>query len=113
MARKRKGKKSTPPGLDALFKRGIIPERDYVEFWENYWRRSKKEREELIEEFLEDYIEEESQEDSKKPIHGSITKIRATAEKQAEIMGGYVARRNRHGRFSKRGNFYQAIRKRK
>ena len=106
----KKGKKSTPPGLDHLFKRHIINEAEYRSFWPAWWEATTDdERQELIEFYSGD--EEEEEEKPKK--HYAPTKVRKTAEKQAREIGGYVVRRNSKGQFSKRGKIFQAIRRKR
>lgn len=101
----KKGKKSTPPELDFLFERALVEEDEYRDFWSRWWKAGKIEREDIIEK----YLEEESEEEPETPLTGSITKVRATAEFQAKLMGGRVVRRNKKMQFSKRGIYYQAI----
>jgi hypothetical protein len=105
----KKGKKSTPPELDFIFDRELIEEDDYRDFWGRWGKANKREREDII----NSYLEEEAEQDSEEPLTGIVTKNRLLARNQAEIIGGYVARRNKSGRFSKRGHFYQAIRRRR
>lgn len=105
---KKKGK-GTPPELDFLFERDLIEEDDYREFWGRWGKANKKERDRII----NSYLEEEAEEDQEEPIAGIITKNKKLAKDQARIINGYVVRRTSNGRFSKRGHFYQAIRRRR
>ena len=121
MARGGKKRHSTPPELDDYFKRGTISEDLYQDFWSEWWEtRSESEHQEIIRRYAEESIEErvaeafeEGEGVEELPLRGSITRSRQDAEKQARIIGGYVARRAANGRFSKRGRFFQAIRKSK
>lgn len=108
MAKKRK----TPSELDYLFEREIIDEEDYVYFWSNYWRRNPSGQQSLINEFLE-LAEEFGIQGGKggENLAGVVTKNKRDAIKQAEIINGRVVRRNKRGQFSKRGRYYQAIKK--
>lgn len=116
----KKGKRSTPTELDPLFSRGTISEDMYADFWSQWWKlRSQDSKDELIRFYMQESIEERVAEAIEEgegvatlPLHGNITKKRKEAERQAEIIGGYVARRNKRGQFSKRGRFYQAIKRR-
>ena len=110
----KKGKKGTPPELDFIFDRHLIDEDQYRDFWGNWFKISSEERKKLISKFEEDLYEtEEEKEAPKKPTTGTITKNRKLAEQQALAIGGYVARRNAKGQFSKRGRNYQAIRRKR
>lgn len=104
---KGKGKKATPPKLDGLFARGVITEENYKEFWAEYWPASERERKEIIKRYIAELAEEEPE----RPVSGTITRNHAEAKRQAKAMGGYVARRNASGKFSKRGTYYQAIKR--
>lgn len=121
MARKGKGKHSTPAELDDYFKRGTISEDLYQDFWTEWWAtKSDRIHEEIIERYANESIEERVSEAIEEgegvdvlPLRGTITRSRSNAEKQAKIIGGFVARRNSRGKFDKDGRFYQAIRKRR
>lgn len=103
----KKGKKTTPPELDFLFERRLIPEDQYKDFWPRWWNSNKKEKEEIIKE----YLIEESIEHPELPLKGILTKNKKLAEEQAVAINGKVVRKTKQGRFSKRGKFYQAVRK--
>jgi hypothetical protein len=103
-------RKGTPDDIDYLFERDIIDEEDYVDFWTSYWAQStKKGRLEVVEDFLEIAAQDETKTD--KTLAGVVTKTRSVATRQSKLIGGKVVRRNARGRFSKRGKFYQAVRK--
>jgi hypothetical protein len=105
-----KGKgKGTPDDLDHLFERNVIDEEDYAYFWSEYWRRDDIGRERLINEFME--IASDNEELTGQALAGTVTKIKATAVEQARIIGGKVVRRDKRGRFSKRGRSWQAVNK--
>lgn len=118
---KKKGKHSTPDNLDPLFKRGAISEDVYQDFWSEWWRaKSDQQRDRLIDFYITESIEErideaieEGEGVAELPLHGSVTKVRSTAESQAALIGGYVVRRTKNGRFSKHGHYFQAIHKRR
>lgn len=113
----KKKRHSTPAELDDLFKRGTISEDLYQDFWNDWWNtKSERRREEIIEKYTSESIEEsvvEAEEEGEvaeeKPLRGSITRNRKFAERQAKLIGGIVRRRDKSGRFNKRGNFYQAV----
>lgn len=102
-----KKKHETPPELDGIFKRGIITEDMYREFWPDWWKRNAKERADLI----EFYVGESHDNEPELPLVGSLTKDLGEAKRQAKAIGGYVIRRTKSGRFSKRGKTFQAIRR--
>jgi len=106
MIHRKKGKK-TPENLDFAFKRELINEDDYKEFWPRWWGASEHEREEIIRELLEKGISD----DPELPLKGDVTKKKKVAVEQAKAIGGYVIRRKKNGQFSKRGRFYQAIKR--
>lgn len=109
---RKKGKHQTPEHLDYLFDRDIISEDMYRDFWNEWWKSSPSERNEMIQFYTgEEEEEPEFIETQKEKMMPTIS--RAEAERQAKAIGGYVARRNSRGRFSKRGKFYQAIRRKK
>jgi hypothetical protein len=107
MARK-KGKKSTPEGLDFLFRRKLISEDQYGEFWKEWWDSNKREQQTIINR----YIEEEGEKPKETGI-GQLTSDKKLAEFQARLLGGYVIRRDRTGKFSKRGKIFQAIKQKR
>jgi hypothetical protein len=100
----------TPPGLDKFFKRHIIEEEDYAEFWKRWWKGNAKQRDELVNEYIE-----LAAETTQEPLASLVTRNRSDAEKQAQALSettdtNYrVVRRNAKGRFSKRGTYWQAI----
>lgn len=104
---KSRGGRKTPPELDFLFARGLVEEDEYIEFWPRWWKASPNEKEEIINE----YLEEDAEDFPDEPIKATLTRDKNLAQFQAELIDGYVARRNKKGRFSKRGVYYQAIRK--
>jgi hypothetical protein len=102
-----KKKHKTPAHLDHLFSRHLIGEDEYREFWSKYWPGSNEERKKWIDFYTKEDVEIEE------PVSRKPTHDRKEAERQAKAIGGYVARRNKNGRFSKRGKIYQAIRRRR
>jgi hypothetical protein len=106
--------RGTPDDLDWLFDRDIIDEEDYVEFWRDYWKSSPKQREQLIQE----YVDRAAESDSGVSV-GIVTKNKSDAEKQAQALSELgnveykVIRRNARGQFSKRGHYYQAVKRSK
>ena len=109
MAKKRKG---TPPELDHLFKRDIIQEDDYKTFWPEYWKAStKKKRDAVIREWTEIAAE------TGQPVVGVVSRNRLDAQRQAQSLNDLgdttykVVRRNARGQFSKRGTYWQAVRR--
>lgn len=109
MAKKRK---STPGELDYLFERNIIQEEDYAAFWEEYWKASPERRKELVTEYIDIAAESDQT-----PVAGVVSRNRLDAERQAQSLNDLgnvaykVVRRNAKGQFSKRGTFYQAIKR--
>lgn len=101
--------KKTPAHLDYLFERSIIDEEDYKDFWSQYWRAAAPARKKLVREYKQLALDLG---DSGK-VTGVVTKNRRDAASQAKIIGGRVVRRNARGQFSKRGHYYQAIKKTK
>ena len=57
--------------------------------------------------------DDENTGDTGGPPVGVVKKNRKEAERQAKEIGGYVARRDRFGKFSKRGRNFQAIKSRR
>lgn len=114
-----KGKHKTPTELDPLFQRATITEDMYQDFWSSWWKaKSQQEKDDIVRFYMEESIEERVAEAIEEgeavetlPLQGTLTRNRKEAEKQAKIIGGYVARRTKSGRFSKRGRIYQAIKK--
>ena len=103
----------TPPELDRFFERGQIDEDSYGQFWEDWWDASPGERRKIKEQLVLDYEQgEEVEKEPEKQLH-LVTRSKSEAERRARKLGGYVARRDRHGRFNKRGHFYQAISRKK
>lgn len=108
---KKKGGHSTPPDLDYLFRREIIDEEDYTEFWEGYWDETRsRDKERYVDEFISSLQMELP---IKERPSGTVTKSIKRAREQAKEIGGIVIRRTKDGRFSKRGRYYQAIARRK
>lgn len=105
--RRAKGGKTTPAELDFLFARNIVSEEEYKEFWPRWWHATPNEREDI----LNEYLEEDAEDFPEQPIKATLTRDKNLAKFQAELINGYVTRRNKKGRFSKRGVYYQAIRK--
>jgi hypothetical protein len=108
-------RKGTPEDLDYLFERDIVDEEDYREFWSEYWQRDAKGRRELEKEYVDRYNEIES--DLGDQTIGVVYRNRKEAEQQAQALSEMgtteyrVTRRNARGQFSKRGTYYQAVRK--
>lgn len=108
MARK---KHRTPEKLDYLFERRVISKSQYADFWEGYWNeRGKRDRNRFVDNFVSE-LQIELPTGKKKS--GTVTISRRSAMEQAREIGGYVVRRNARGRFSKTGQRYQAIVRRK
>lgn len=102
----RKGK-ATPAELDHLFKRHVISEEQYKEFWPAYWKGDADQRQKLIDSYTEEAIEE-----------GEVSSgpLRSNKEAARQDLGdrdGYIVRRDKSGRFSKHGGRYQALFRRK
>lgn len=98
----RKGKKGTPPGLDHLFRREIIAREEYGDFWSRYWKaETKTEQKKVVAEFAGFAVATKSRKEAE-----------ADAKRLTEEVGSkyIVKRRDSHGRFSKRGRTFQAIR---
>jgi hypothetical protein len=104
---RRKARKKTPENLDFAFERKLVGEVEYKEFWPRWWGANKSEQQEIIDELLAIAVDDAPT----LPLSGTVTKVRKTAEEQAKLIDGYVARRKKNGQFSKRGSLYQAIRK--
>lgn len=102
----KKGGKKTPKELDYIFERHLVKESDYAEFWRRWW-----EDEEIAEEYLDETGKEVEFVDREPISSYAVTRVKKTAEWQAKLLGGYVIRRNKQGKFSKRGKFYQAVRR--
>lgn len=101
-------KKGTPEALDYLFERDIIQEEDYISFWRDYWKLTEHGRKELINDYIS--MASEHADQLNIPIAGVITKNKRDAVKQAKLINGKVVRRDKRGKFSKRGTRYQAVR---
>jgi hypothetical protein len=116
----KKGGKGTPDELDYLFERDIIDEEDYVSFWKSYWKLDMEGNKQGQLELINDYTEiaelarqdmtPEEQEELPR-IAGVVTTNISDAREQARIISGIVVRRDKRGRFSKRGRRYQAVKK--
>jgi hypothetical protein len=116
----KKGGRGTPDELDYLFERDIIDEEDYVSFWKSYWKLDREGNKQGQLELINDYTEiaelarqdmtPEEQEELPR-IAGVVTTNISDAREQARIIGGIVVRRDKRGRFSKRGSRYQAVKK--
>jgi hypothetical protein len=105
-------RKKTPPELDHLFERDIIDEEDYRTFWPEYWKaKTKRQRDDVVREWTDLAAE------SGQPVVGVVSRNRLDAERQAQSLNDLgdvaykVVRRNAKGQFSKRGTYYQAVRK--
>jgi len=85
----------------------VIDEEDYADFWDRYWRGNAAARRELVKEYSQQALEFGG------PVVGVVTKNRRDAYVQAQQLGGRVVRRNARGQFSKRGHYFQAIKKTK
>ncbi len=110
------GGRGTPDDLDYLFERDIIDEEDYVDFWASYWKRDEAGREELVNEYLNIAAIAEGEQGeggTSLQLSGVVTQVKQTAIDQAASIGGYVVRRDKRGRFSKRGHYFQAIRRKR
>lgn len=107
---------STPDDVDFIFDRDYIDESEYVDFWISYWDRDKRGREALVNSYIDRAAQREfdfeKQGRFSMTVVGVVSSSRRTAEKQAKAMGegARVIRRDRFGRFNKRGRSYQAIR---
>jgi hypothetical protein len=110
----RKG--GTPDDIDYLFERDIIDEEDYAEFWSEYWRLDKVGRDLLVSEFIERAGEERDEEDEA-PISGTVVNSKLAAARQINAFSKLthqkyvIVRRDKRGRFSKRGRRFQAVRR--
>jgi hypothetical protein len=109
MGKRRKG---TPDDLDYLFKRDIIDEEDYADFWESYWKATtQRDKQSIVDRYVEIAAE------SGQPVVGVVSRNRLDAERQAQSLNDLgdvayrVVRRNAKGQFNKRGTYWQAIRK--
>jgi predicted urease superfamily metal-dependent hydrolase len=106
-------RKGTPDDLDYLFERNVIDEDDYAAFWAEYWAApSKKAKDAVVREWTEIAA------DLDNPVSvGVVTRNKADAAKQAQSLNDLgnvaykVVRRNARGQFSKRGTYYQAVKK--
>lgn len=108
-----KKKHKTPKKLDYLFERHVVTKSNYKEFWEGYWgERTQRDRNRYVDRFASELIEEQV-EKGKPGKSGTVTFSIEAARQQAEMMGGYVVRRNKKGRFSKTGKQFQAVVRRK
>lgn len=107
-----KRKKETPEHLDYLFEREILQEEDYPDFWQEYWKLDrqgdKQGQKDLENQYLQLALEFG---DTDTKLAGVVTKFKSDAVAQATAIKGRVVRRNAKGQFSKRGHYYQAIRK--
>lgn len=115
----KKGKKTTPPGLDKYFQRQLIKESQYKEFWPKYWKAKKIGAEDSV---INRWFPEKKEPGAVLPkperiIYAApIRKTVASAERElrkAEKQTGekfHLVRRDRFGRFNSRGRSYQAIR---
>ena len=100
-------KKKTPAHLDYLFERSIIDADDYADFWKRYWKGNAGDRKALVREYKQLVIDY----GDTRRVTGVVTKSKRDAASQAKAIGGRVVRRNAKGQFSKRGHYYQAIKK--
>lgn len=110
MPKKGKGKKSTPPELDFIFDRELLDEDQYRDFWANWWKSDKQQKEALIDKFSRE-VEEPLKGGDVLPIKFKPTIDKEEAEKQAKTINGYIVRRDKNGRFNKRGRHYQAVKR--
>jgi hypothetical protein len=78
----------------------------YEDFWSGYWKKGVH-RDKYVERYIGS-IEEGGPPASKV---GIMTVVKGTAEFQAKLIGGYVVRRDKRGRFSKRGTRFQAVKR--
>src|ERR1700686_5109072 len=107
LPRAKRGGRKTPAELDFLFDRHLVTEDQYKEFWPRWWNASESTKEDIINE----YLEEAREESPFLPLKGIVTQDREVAERQATTISGYVVRRDRTGRFNRKGRFYQAIKR--
>ena len=105
----KKGKHVTPDELDFIFDRDLISEDDYGQFWKDWFDASKREREDIIEDYRGRGKEGEEEETENLPLKGTVTKNRGVAESQAKAIHGHVVRRDRTGKFNRRGSYFQAV----
>lgn len=96
------GKHRTPKHIDHLFQREVIPEAEYKEFWPRFWKADNaREQKRVVADFSGASV---------------VTKNKAEAEADAKRLSDElgerftVRRRDKRGRFSKRGKHFQAIR---
>jgi hypothetical protein len=102
-----KKKHKTPEHLDHLFLRNVIDKKQYGDFWSGYWEGKRQtEKDRFVDKFIKK-LQMELPLGKKKP--GNVTISRLAAQEQADEIGGYVVRRNAKGKFSKTGQYYQAI----
>ena len=111
-------KKKTPEHLDYLFERSIIDADDYADFWKRYWKGNAADRKALVREYKQlvitwNDISESTDYGETRRVTGVVTKSKHDAASQAKSISGRVVRRNAKGQFSKRGHYYQAIKKAK
>jgi hypothetical protein len=106
-------RKGTPDDLDYLFERDVIDEDDYAAFWEEYWdAKSKADKDAVVREWTEIAAGLDN------PVSvGVVTRNKSDATKQAQSLNDLgnveykVVRRNARGQFSKRGTYYQAVKR--
>jgi hypothetical protein len=107
--------KGTPDDLDWLFDRDIVDEEEYGNFWSEYWSGNQKERDALIQR----YVDAAGESGLATTISlGAVYKNDPiAAAQQAQALSETtditykVVRRNARGQFSKRGHFYQAVKR--
>jgi hypothetical protein len=105
-------RKHTPGELDYLFARHVIDEDDYAAFWKEYWKASEARRKEIVNEYVQIAAE-----GSQQPLASVVTRSKSNAAKQAQQLSATtdrayrVVRRNAKGQFSKRGTYWQTIKK--
>jgi hypothetical protein len=106
-------RKGTPDDLDYLFERDVIDEEDYATFWEEYWKAPSKADKDAV---VQEWIDIAANLDNPVSV-GVVTRNKADADKQAQSLNDLgnvtykVVRRNARGQFSKRGTYYQAVKK--
>ena len=102
---KKKEAHITPGDLDFIFDRSLVDEDEYGEFWAEWWIASPEDREKIIDKFSK----KKRIELPALPKKGKLTKSRKVAEREAKAIGGYVVRRDRFGKYNRRGRTFQAI----
>jgi len=107
----KKAKRATPPELDFIFDRDLISEDDYGEFWKEWFSSNQRGKQDIIDRYLEESGSKTEKGETELPLKGIITKDKKVAQNQARSINGFVVRRNRTGKFDKRGHFYQAVRR--